>query len=793
MSVTGNVTTGNTNVTATITQKDSVVSGNIVVSGASTFANITAGNIDITSNVSAGNLTVGNIASSHNRMSGVVNITNATASTDSSNGALVVQGGAGVAGNLNVFGGLSTSGNVRVFANVSIAPAGNGEGALAVNGDIVLTGQDPEVRVLQSNVSTVQVFDQTVTSLSMGGEATDIEIGATSGLGNTSIRNSLAIAGNLYVNNLVTADATLGGETGNVTIRNNLVVNNNSYVKGDQFVDGTANIIAVSAGNISVANLSVTSTTASRGITTGALIVQGGTAVVGNITTTGFRANIWSTTPQILPMTGALVVQGGASFGGNVYIGGDATIVGNVVIPTVVLASLNNTPIGNATPSTGVFTTLGTSLDRPNKRSVVLADFANSEKLDTRFEFDRDGSATTVNRYGYLTSVGSHQPRFTYDPITLLPKGILIEEGRTNGYKGSNAWGNVQLWTADALSSVTENSANTQSPGGAYAATFIQEDSSTGLHGIYQANVAHLPSVTLSTVYTASVFAKEGGRDQISIIFTGEGDAPVFDLSLGTVAYEPVGYPASIEAFGDGWYRCSATVTKTNTSGNVYVALSSSINTNYTGDGSSGAYLYQFQFEEGTFATSIIPTTETTTASRNNEYLYIDSTHFSRMYNTLNGSTIYVDATLNYRPTSKVAQNTRGTLLSFTDNTVNNRISILTETLNSPSITRGANLVVVNSGVVESNLIIATANLTGTGSKVSAYFDFNTTGVIGAVLDAGTPATDNSLTVPLSGLNKMYVGYGPGSNFLNGTISKIQYYADISTGTELQNMTLPKD
>jgi hypothetical protein len=58
-----------------------------------------------------------------------------------------------------------------------------------------------------------------------------------------------------------------------------------------------------------------------------------------------------NTTPATGPNTGALQVWGGASISGNLYIG-------NLQANLSIFAAINNTPIGNAVPSTGAFTTL---------------------------------------------------------------------------------------------------------------------------------------------------------------------------------------------------------------------------------------------------------------------------------------------------------------------------------------------------------------------------------------------------------------------------------------------------
>jgi len=59
-------------------------------------------------------------------------------------------------------------------------------------------------------------------------------------------------------------------------------------------------------------------------------------------------------------------------------------------------------------------------------------DFLSGETLDSRVTFTRASSATRINASGALELVGTNAPRFDYDPVTLAPRGLLIEEPRSN-------------------------------------------------------------------------------------------------------------------------------------------------------------------------------------------------------------------------------------------------------------------------------------------------------------------------------------------------------------------------
>jgi hypothetical protein len=58
--------------------------------------------------------------------------------------------------------------------------------------------------------------------------------------------------------------------------------------------------------------------------------------------------------------------------------------------------------------------------------------FAGSTTLDPRITFTRASTGTYFDSAGVLQSAAINAPRFDYDPTTLQPLGLLIEEARTN-------------------------------------------------------------------------------------------------------------------------------------------------------------------------------------------------------------------------------------------------------------------------------------------------------------------------------------------------------------------------
>jgi len=85
----------------------------------------------------------------------------------------------------------------------------------------------------------------------------------------------------------------------------------------------------------------------------------------------------------------------------------------------------NGLGIGLA-PSTAI------SSGRIGGRPALVLNFVNTTALDSRITFTRSTTATVTNSSGVIQSSAINSPRFDYDPVTLAPKGLLIEDQRVN-------------------------------------------------------------------------------------------------------------------------------------------------------------------------------------------------------------------------------------------------------------------------------------------------------------------------------------------------------------------------
>jgi hypothetical protein len=252
---------------------------------------------------------------------------------------------------------------------------------------------------------------------------------------------------------------------------------------------------------------------------------------------------------------------------------------------------------------------------------------------------DWSGTGAVVTATGAfgIVKAANNEPRFDHDPVTLACKGLLIEESRTNLILRSENFANASwVKSGGSISSV----ANVEPDGSANSELF-SEDGTTGAHRIFQSFVG-----TIGTVYTLSVFLKFNGRAEVSLenrSITGNPTA-IFNIQNGTIGFVSAGLTATIQAYPNGWYRCSITGTATMAGGNCLIA-GYSVTGVYIGLNGPAFYIYGAQVEAGSFLTSYIPTVASSVV-RSADVCSITGSAFSGFYNEFAG-TVLCESTLN--------------------------------------------------------------------------------------------------------------------------------------------------
>jgi hypothetical protein len=252
-------------------------------------------------------------------------------------------------------------------------------------------------------------------------------------------------------------------------------------------------------------------------------------------------------------------------------------------------------------------------------------------QLEQRNTLSAYNATTTVGVANYipqLQTAPANTGRIVYDPVTGVCNGLLVEETRTNLALQSAF---ATSWTGTNVITTTTNI----SPDGTNSAIYLTDTSTSGLHSVTQ-------SITLTAYpYTFSVFAKAGGRSWIKLSLATSGtNGAFFNLSTGVVSSVDSGYTPTITAVGNGWYRCSVTVTVTAASWIAQVLLSTDGSTlTYAGDNWSGASIWGAQVEFSSFPTSYIPTL-TNAVQRTSETATVSS---ASGWSPLNTSTMYME------------------------------------------------------------------------------------------------------------------------------------------------------
>ena len=233
---------------------------------------------------------------------------------------------------------------------------------------------------------------------------------------------------------------------------------------------------------------------------------------------------------------------------------------------------------------------------------------------------------------------------------------LLLEPQRTNLITESQDFsGN---WSTSA---VTINSNAATSPDGATNASKVTPTTSTSVKYI-----STTAAVVSGVDYTFSFFAKAGGYDYVSTYISALGiTGGNWNLATGVAT----GTGKSMEDYGNGWWRCTATGTSTGTSASCRIYSHPTASTSFTGNGVDGVYVYGAQVEAGSYPTSYIPTSGTTVTR------VADSSSTTGLSSVINS-----EEGVLYAEISALANDGTTRAISISDGTSNNRLVIFYDT-----------------------------------------------------------------------------------------------------------------
>ncbi len=403
------------------------------------------------------------------------------------------------------------------------------------------------------------------------------------------------------------------------------------------------------------------------------------------------------------------------------------------------------------------------------------------------FNVTRATTATRVNASGLIEVVASGIPRLDY-PLGGGCPALLVEPSGTNLVVQSENW-LASGWRADVSGNVTTVSATTGTldPYGANTANAISPTSGNTTHLKFGSDGS--TSFTSGTIYTSSAFFKQGAGNagryvQLTFVntrFTQLGYAN-FDLQLGTVAVvsgtsADTNRAASIENYGNGWYRCrfTATCNSAGTTNGISISLieTSGATRLPTFSGTTTDILYGWgaQTETGSIATSYIPTT-TASATRNAEVISLSGAVSGCIGQT--EGTIYAEVDLRNITGNKV-------IVNLSNGTADYRLLLQIQTTNTLYFYSN------NGGATTA---IATGTVTTGTHKIAASYS---SGNVQMYLDGSFLASGTMSNYPTVSLTDVAIGTRISSGvyglFFNDRIRAAALYTTRLTNTELAALT----
>jgi len=406
-------------------------------------------------------------------------------------------------------------------------------------------------------------------------------------------------------------------------------------------------------------------------------------------------------------------------------------------------------------------------LDYPICRPSLDLDFTQ-EVLDPRITFSRGSIGTRVNRNRLIETVSANQPRFDYDPVTGECKGLLNEESRSNLLVNSDDF--TTTWGPSAVS--VSSNVITAPDGNTTADKLVENTSFSSFKFVFQ-------SVgTIVGTYTVSAFFKAGERfsGYIQLLSSGGNATAGFNLRTGTITGGAG--TNTITPYGNGWYRVSSTATFTSATATVYIVLyNSNAISNYTGDGTSGIYVWGAQVETGAFPTSYIPTSAST-VTRSADNASMTGTNFSSWYNSSEGS-VYIRANSNNLTSG-------GTIFIASNASYSERFAQL-------SLTGNVGYGYASTWFTNNSIIGGGAfTLVGDTYANGAYKKIALSGIAGnfnGVSGNQVLSTKKTNLYP-TGITQARIGsYNNNVSYLNGTISRLTYYPRALKPNQLQYLT----
>lgn len=405
------------------------------------------------------------------------------------------------------------------------------------------------------------------------------------------------------------------------------------------------------------------------------------------------------------------------------------------------------------------------------KEDKLLAYNDNSGLFfNKEFDFSRGSTATYVGRDGLIASAASGVPRIDFTNDT---KGhLLLEPSRTNLVTNSNDFSSYTFTNIDY------NANNSISPDGSVNATKVTPNTSNAFHDLRTSANISLGSGN----NTVSFFIKSNGYNFFELgVASNSGFSKyataVINLNDGTNANTGVNQTwtitnVNISEFNSDWYRLELTF-NVDTLTSTAMVFASSLPTStrgvaFQGDGTSGAYIYGLQLEQGSYPTSLINTTGAA-STRNADVC--NNSGSAQDFNSEEG--------VLYAEIAALANDGTNRYITISDGTDSNRIVLRFSTANRIRV----DILVSNSNQFNSELNINSNQFYKAAfSYKQNEFKFYVDGVL-----IGSSSSGN---VPSSGtFNVLKLENATGGTNFYGKVRNVQVFTEALTDEQLQKLT----
>lgn len=321
------------------------------------------------------------------------------------------------------------------------------------------------------------------------------------------------------------------------------------------------------------------------------------------------------------------VVDAGA--GGSRASTSITTVIGKTYkfVSDVLQVQSTNTVIAvsNAVNLDGAF--INSTITTPTNGVTV---YFTATATTTFIGFKRSGGGVGItNIYDNVSvkeSTKNNLARVDYDGTA---SSLLVEPQRTN----------LVTYSEELQSTTNVTLSNTISPDGTLNGFKINETTSNSQHYA----TSYSAAVVSGTIYTVSFYIKKGTYDLVKVYTQSSRISASINITFSTESTSASGSDFIsgsnfMEDAGNGWYRVGFSATA-NSTGEVSIYLSIKDLSTYVGDISQYTEYWGASLEEGSYATSYIPTDGSTVTRVQDQY---SKTGISNLIGQTEG-TLFVD------------------------------------------------------------------------------------------------------------------------------------------------------